>query len=179
MNELNYEELGLKVGFEIHQMLDTHKLFCNCPSTLRDEEPSMSVRRELRPTESELGEIDRAALAEAAKSKRFRYEVHPNSVCLVELDEEPPHPVNEEARDIALEAALLLNAEPVDEAHVMRKTVIDGSNTAGFQRTVLMATDGSLEIDGTEISLQTLCLEEDAARKVGESSDYVEYRLDR
>lgn len=179
MNELNYEELGLKVGFEIHQMLDTHKLFCNCPSTLRDEEPSMSVRRELRPTESELGEIDRAALAEAAKSKRFRYEVHPNSVCLVELDEEPPHPVNEEARDIALEAALMLNAEPVDEAHVMRKTVIDGSNTAGFQRTVLMATDGSLEIDGTEISLQTLCLEEDAARKVGESSDYVEYRLDR
>ncbi len=177
--DLDYEELGLKVGFEIHQELDTHKLFCNCPSNLKDEDPDMIVKRELRPTESELGEIDQAALAEAAKSKNFRYEVHEDSVCLVELDEEPPHPVNEEATDIALEATLLLNAMPVDEAHVMRKTVIDGSNTAGFQRTILIATNGNIEIDGSEISLQTFCLEEDAARKIEEGSDYVQYRLDR
>ncbi len=177
--DLDYEELGLKVGFEIHQELDTHKLFCDCPSNLKDEDPELIVKRELRPTESELGEIDQAALAEAAKSKKFRYEVHSDSVCLVELDEEPPHPVNEEATDIALEAALLLNATAVDEAHVMRKTVIDGSNTAGFQRTILIATDGDIEIDGSDISLQTFCLEEDAARKIEEGSDYVQYRLDR
>lgn len=179
MENLDYEELGLKIGFEIHQELDTHKLFCNCPSSLRDEEPPLSVTRELRATESELGEIDRAALAEAAKSKWFRYEVHPKSVCLVELDEEPPHPVNEEARDIALEASLLLNANPVDEAHIMRKTVIDGSNTAGFQRTILIATGGQMKVNGTEVSLPTICLEEDAARKVGERGDFIEYRLDR
>lgn len=177
--DLDYENLGLKVGFEIHQELDTHKLFCNCPSVLRDEEPEIVIDRELRPTESELGEIDRAALAEAAKSKRFKYEIHPDSVCLVELDEEPPHPVNEEARDIALEASLLLNAEPVDEAQVMRKTVIDGSNTAGFQRTILIATNGHIDINGAEISLQTICLEEDAARKIDETADFVKYRLDR
>lgn len=179
MSELDYDELGLKVGFEIHQELDTHKLFCDCPSELRDEDPSFTVKRELTPTESELGEIDRAALAEAAKSKRFRYEVNPESVCLVELDEEPPHPVNREAMEIALESSLLLNATPVDEAHVMRKTVIDGSNTAGFQRTILIATDGQLEVNGEEISLETICLEEDAARKIEEGEEYVTYRLDR
>ncbi len=177
--ELDYEELGLRAGFEIHQELDTHKLFCECPSELRDDDPSLTVNRELRPTESELGEIDRAALAEAEKSKRFRYEVHPDNVCLVELDEEPPHLVNEEALDIALEASLLMNANPADEAHVMRKTVIDGSNTAGFQRTILIATDGQIEISGINVSLPTICLEEDAARKTKESSNLVNYRLDR
>ncbi|KXB04311.1 glutamyl-tRNA amidotransferase [candidate division MSBL1 archaeon SCGC-AAA382A13] len=177
--KLDYEELGLKVGFEIHQELDTNKLFCECPSILKDEDPQVTVDRELRPTESELGEIDRAALAEEAKSKKFRYEVHPDSVCLVELDEEPPHLVNEEAIEIALEASLLLDANPADEAHVMRKTVIDGSNTAGFQRTILIATDGVMKINGNEISLPTICLEEDAARKIDETSEYVTYRLDR
>ncbi len=179
LEENNYKELGLKVGFEIHQELDTKKLFCDCPSDLTDEDPSMIVNRELRPTESELGEIDRAALAEEAKSKRFQYEVHPSSVCLVELDEEPPHPVNNEALNTALEVSLLLNSQPVDEAHIMRKTVIDGSNTAGFQRTILVATDGKIKHGDKEISLPTICLEEDAARKVKEKKDLVRYKLDR
>lgn len=179
MKERDYEELGLRVGLEIHQELDTHKLFCRCPSTLREEEAPLEMDRELRPTQSELGEIDRAALAEAVKGKYFRYRIHPDSVCLVEMDEEPPHPVNEKARDITLEIALLLNANPVDEAQVMRKTVIDGSNTAGFQRTILMATDGSLEVNGNRVSIPTICLEEDAARKVGEDANHINYQLDR
>ncbi|KXB04898.1 glutamyl-tRNA amidotransferase [candidate division MSBL1 archaeon SCGC-AAA833F18] len=179
MTEFDYDELGLLVGFEIHQELDTHKLFCNCPSELREEEPPLAIDRELRPTQSELGEIDQAALAEAAKRKWFRYKVHPDNVCLVEMDEEPPHSVNKEAQEIGLEIALLLNATPVDEAHVMRKTVIDGSNTAGFQRTILMATDGKLEINGIKVDIPTICLEEDAARKAGEEGDHVDYQLDR
>jgi len=173
-----YEKLGLKVGVEIHQELDTHKLFCRCPSALREGEPSLVVARRLRPTQSELGEVDRAAVAEAIKGKEFRYQVTDN-VCLVELDCEPPHPVNEEALDAALEIALLLNATPVDEAHVMRKIVIDGSNTTGFQRTILIATDGSVEVDGKTVSIPTICLEEDAARKVSEDRTSVDYRLDR
>jgi len=175
----DYEELGLRVGIEIHQELDTHKLFCNCPSTLREEEPPLEVRRRLRPTQSELGEVDRAALAEAIKGKGFRYDVYPETICLVELDEEPPHPLNEEALDIALEVALLLNAKPVDEAHTMRKIVIDGSNTCGFQRTTLVATDGHIETAGGRISIPTICLEEDAARKFGEDEELIDYRLDR
>jgi glutamyl-tRNA(Gln) amidotransferase subunit E len=177
--KLDYEKLGLKVGFEIHQELDTNKLFCNCPSTLREEEPPIKVRRRLRPTQSELGEIDRAALAEAIKGKGFRYHVYPDTICLVELDEEPPHPLNEKALDIALETALLLNAKPVDEAHTMRKTVIDGSNTCGFQRTTLVATDGHVDTAKGRIRIPTICLEEDAARKLGEDAELVDYRLDR
>ncbi len=177
--EPDYKKLGLKVGFEIHQELDTHKLFCNCPSKLREEDPAMHVRRRLRPTQSEMGEVDRAALAESVKGKGFSYQLYPDSVCLVELDEEPPHPVNGEALDITLEAAMLLNAGPVDEVHVMRKTVIDGSNTSGFQRTMLVATDGRLDVDGKSFKIQTVCLEEDAARKIGESAHLVDYRLDR
>jgi len=177
--ELNYGKLGLRVGFEIHQELDTHKLFCNCPSGLRDEEPRLGVKRRLRPTQSELGEVDRAALAEALKGKGFRYQLYPDSVCLVELDEEPPHPVNEEALDIALEAALLLGARPLDEVHTMRKIVIDGSNTCGFQRTLLIATGGRVKVDGKSFQIQTICLEEDAARKMGEGVELIDYRLDR
>ncbi|MGC8816521.1 MAG: Glu-tRNA(Gln) amidotransferase subunit GatE [Candidatus Hadarchaeum sp.] len=177
--DIDYRGIGLRVGFEIHQELETSKLFCSCPSRLRDDVPRLQVRRRLRPTQSELGEVDRAALAEAIKGKAFNYQVYPDTVCLVELDEEPPHPVNEEALDIALEVALLLEASPVDEVHVMRKIVIDGSNTCGFQRTMLVATDGSLMIDGRKIDIPTICLEEDAARKVGENGEVVEYRLDR
>jgi len=175
----DYKKLGLRVGFEIHQELDTRKLFCNCPSKLRDEEAPLKVKRKLRPTQSEMGEVDRAALAESLKDKGFLYQIYPDSVCLVELDEEPPHPINEEALEIALQIALLLKAKPVDEAHAMRKIVIDGSNTCGFQRTVLVATDGEAEINGKRFCIPTICLEEDAARKMGESSEHVDYRLDR
>lgn len=177
--KLDYGQLGLKVGFEIHQELSTHKLFCNCPSALREEEPPIKVRRRLRPTQSELGEVDRAALAEAIKGKGFRYHVYPETICLVELDEEPPHSLNEKALDIALEAAMLLNAKPVDEAHTMRKIVIDGSNTCGFQRTTLVATDGYIEAGEGRIHIPLICLEEDAARKFGEDAEIIDYRLDR
>ena len=175
----DYKKLGLRVGFEIHQELDTHKLFCNCPSKLRDEEAPLKVKRRLRPTQSEMGEVDRAALAEALKDKGFAYQLYPDSICLVEMDDEPPHPINEEALDIALEAALLLNAKPLDEVHTMRKIVIDGSNTCGFQRTILVATDGEVEINRKRFRISTICLEEDAARKMGESAERIDYRLDR
>jgi len=177
--KIDYEKLGLKVGFEIHQELSTHKLFCECPSTLQEKEPTIKVRRRLRPTQSELGEVDKAALAEAIKGKGFSYHVYPETICLVELDEEPPHPLNEEALNIALEISLLLNAKPVDEAHTMRKIVIDGSNTCGFQRTTLVATDGFIENAGGRIRLPMISLEEYAARKFGEGEELIEYRLDR
>lgn len=168
----------LRVGLEIHQELNTGKLFCNCKGELDDAPHLLIVKRRLRPTQSELGEVDRAALAEAIKGKAFRYEITKNS-CLVELDCEPPHTANEKALDAALEISLLLNATPVDEIHTMRKIVIDGSNTAGFQRTMLVATDGFVEADGKRYSIKTICLEEDAARKMGEDEHHVVYRLDR
>lgn len=165
----------LKIGFEIHQQLETNKLFCECPSVLREDEADIKVERRLRPTQSELGEIDRAALEEFLKGRSYIYEAYSTSNCLVELDEEPPHSPNQEAIDIALEIAMLLNAQPVDEVHFMRKIVIDGSNTSGFQRTAIIALDGRLD----DIRIPTICLEEEAARKIAEQDEKVIYRLDR
>ncbi len=170
---MDYEKLGFRAGLEIHQQLATHKLFCNCPSELKEEYIS-TFERILRPTQSEFGEIDKAALEEARRGKKFVYFASSSS-CLVEADEEPPHAANEEAIDVALTVALLLNADIVDEIHFMRKIVIDGSNTTGFQRTALIALNGRID----DIGIETICLEEDAARKIGEDGKKVKYALDR
>ncbi len=175
---MDYRALGLKVGLEVHQQLATRKLFCDCASRLVDEPGGERFERRLRPTQSELGEIDAAAIEEARRHLTFVYEATSNS-CLVEADEEPPHPPNVEALDTALEVALLLDARPVREVDFMRKIVIDGSNTAGFQRSGLVALDGTITLDGKKIGIPTVMLEEDAARKIGEKEGEVVYRLDR
>ncbi|MEM2842834.1 MAG: Glu-tRNA(Gln) amidotransferase subunit GatE [Candidatus Bathyarchaeia archaeon] len=180
MMALNYEEAGLKVGIEIHCQLDTErKLFCNCITKLSTEPPSLKFIRRLRPTQSELGQIDPAALFEFKKGKMIVYEADPESCCLVEMDEEPPHELNKEALEAALTIALLLNAEPIEEIHVMRKVVIDGSNTTGFQRTAAVALNGFIQVENKKIQIEHVSLEEDAARKTGESGLTVSYRIDR
>lgn len=139
----------------------------------------MTFVRRLRPTQSELGQLDPAALFEFQKGKLITYEADEETTCLVELDEEPPHPLNQEALEVALTVSLLLNAHPLDEIHVMRKVVIDGSNTTGFQRTSVVALNGKLVVDGKDIPVQQVTLEEDAGRKTGETKDSVTFRLDR
>ena len=176
--ERDYEELGLKCGLEIHQQLDTKKLFCDCHSNLVDEEGD-TYKRELRPTESELGEVDEAAKMEALKGLKFRYQSPKSSSCLVELDEEPPEGPDEEALDLALTMALYADADIMDEIQFMRKIVIDGSNTSGFQRTSLIAMNGELEVEGKKIGIPSICLEEDAARSIEEKKGEKVYRLDR
>ena len=168
------------MGLEVHRQLDTReKLFCSCPTTLRTDEPDVTVVRKLRPTQSEIGEVDRAALFEFEKRKTIVYEAYEDTTCLVELDEEPPHELNREALEIALQVALLLGSTPVDEVHVMRKIVIDGSTPFGFQRTCVVALGGSIEVGGKAIPIQHVGLEEDAGRKTGEDAQTVRYRLDR
>src|SRR5207245_1958561 len=73
----------------------------------------------------------------------------------------------------------LFNARPMDEIHVMRKVVIDGSNTTGFQRTAIISLNGKLNVDGKEIPIEQITLEEDSGRKTGESKNSVTFRLDR
>jgi glutamyl-tRNA(Gln) amidotransferase subunit E len=179
---IDYKKLGLKCGIEIHQQLDTKKLFCSCPSQIREDEPDVRVKRKMRVVAGELGDIDPAALYEFLKDREIIYEAYFDSNCLVELDEEPPHVLNEEALSIALEISLLLNATIIPELQIMRKTVIDGSNPSGFQRTVLIAVDGSLETSEGRVEIPTICLEEDAARKIreeGKGGNKVFYRVDR
>lgn len=177
---MDWEKLGLKMGLEIHQQLNTqHKLFCPCKTELIDDEHNELIKRNLRPTQSELGEIDRAALQESLRNLNFQYEAYNYNTCLVETDDEPPHSLNEEALEISITIAALMNMHIVDEFHTMRKQVIDGSNTGGFQRTGLVATDGYLDTPYGRVAIESLGLEEDAARRIETTDDYTEFRLDR
>ncbi|MCE4618623.1 MAG: Glu-tRNA(Gln) amidotransferase subunit GatE [Desulfurococcales archaeon] len=176
---VDYEKLGLKVGLEIHQQLATKgKLFCPCPAELTEED-SDEFERRLRPTRGEAGDVDIAALFEWRKGRSYLYEAPHHHSCLVEADEEPPHEINDEALIITMAVAKALNSHIVDEVHVMRKIVIDGSNTTGFQRTAVIALGGKIDVDGKEVPIETICLEEDASRKIREEGLRIRYRLDR
>jgi glutamyl-tRNA(Gln) amidotransferase subunit E len=177
--KLDYRGLGLTVGLEIHQQLATKtKLFCSCPAELTDEEHDV-FERKLRPTRSEMGEVDIAALFEWKKGRIYEYQAPISHSCLVEADEEPPHPINREAVIIAMAVAKALGSWIVDEVHVMRKVVIDGSNTSGFQRTAIIALGGGIKVGDKIYSIETIAVEEDASRKVKEEGLRTVYRLDR
>ena len=176
---MNYNSLKFKAGLEIHQQLETSKLFCDCPSSLTDKKPSTKLKRKLGAVAGESNEIDIAALHETLKNKKFIYEGFEENTCSIEFDEEPPHEVNKNALGIALQVALLLNAKIPDELQVMRKTVIDGSNTSGFQRTILVGRDGYIKTSKGKVRISVICLEEDSARKVKEEKNSTTFRLDR
>ena len=170
----------LTSGIEIHQQLDIGaKLFCKCPIEMRsNEDKTHQIVRFLNPTKSEMGKIDQAAAKEGVLKRKFIYNAYP-STCLVEEDDEPPHRINMEALKVAIEIGRMLNMKLVDEVHVMRKIVVDGSNTAGFQRTALIGTDGYIELDGKRYGITVLCLEEEACQKVEERKGEVVFSLDR
>ncbi len=172
---------GLKVGIEIHQQLDTKKLFCGCRSELRSDEPDVIVKRKLYAVAGETGKVDVAAAYEETKKRTYVYEGYSdfNGTCEVEFDESPPREINQEALRIALQISLLLNAKPVAVSQVMRKTVVDGSNTSGFQRTLLVARNGYVEVNGKKIGIDSVILEEDSARRISETKESVNFRLDR
>ncbi len=174
----DYKKLKLKAGLEIHQQLNTHKLFCNCPSILRNDDFLFSVKRKLNPVIGESGTIDSAVLYEKTKNKEFDYQVYDTN-CLVELDEEPPHDINQEALEIALQIALLMKCKIFSNTQIMRKTIIDGSNTSGFQRTTLIAYDGQIETSEGIVKIDSIALEEDSARPVERKENLTIYKLDR
>ncbi|PIN69721.1 Glu-tRNA(Gln) amidotransferase GatDE subunit E [Candidatus Woesearchaeota archaeon CG11_big_fil_rev_8_21_14_0_20_43_8] len=179
MDDIDYEKIGLIAGIEIHQQLDTKKLFCRCPSMIRDDKSHMVVKRWLRASAGETGGIDQAAKAEMQKQKYYLYEAYEDTTCLVELDEEPPHPMNRDALDVVLQVCGLLRSDVVDTIQIMRKVVVDGSNTSGFQRTALVGLDGNIEVDGLKVKIPTICIEEDAAKIVEQADGYSRYNLSK
>lgn len=174
-------EAKLKCGLEVHQQLDTGKLFCRCPGKLHDEEKfDYKISRRLRPVASELGEFDAAALEAHQKGLTFEYQAFLDCNCPIELDDQPPLPANEKALETVLQIALMSNSTVIPFCQPMRKLVIDGSNVSGFQRTALIAVNGELLLPtGKKIGIQSLALEEDAARPMKKTDSLVIYRLDR
>jgi glutamyl-tRNA(Gln) amidotransferase subunit E len=179
MSEFSINDVGVKVGLEIHQQLATNKkLFCNC-TPIETEEYSIKFQRKLRAAKSELGEYDPAALFEKSKSKSIMYFANPESSCLVEQDEEPPHELDVDAKRISLIIASALKSEIFSEVYPMRKTVVDGSNTTGFQRTMLISQGGYFEVEDEKIGIQSICLEEDAAKILGDEGSVRKFGLER
>ncbi|MEK6940520.1 MAG: Glu-tRNA(Gln) amidotransferase subunit GatE [Nanoarchaeota archaeon] len=177
---IDYQKLNFKCGLEIHQQLNTNKLFCDCPSLVNDgAEPDIFFSRKLRAVAGESGMIDNAAKFESKKNRIFKYEACSSSACLVELDEEPPHMVNRHAVEVVVQVAKLFKAVLVDEVQFMRKTVIDGSNVSGFQRTALIAYNGMLDTSKGPVKIDSICLEEESAKKIKVKDDTVTYRIDR
>lgn len=175
----DYKKLGLISGIEIHAQLEGRKLFCDCPTTIRDDTPDFQVRRKLKAVVGETGKIDVAAQKEQNKNKDFIYQGYDNTTCLVELDEEPPHIMNKNALNLCIQMCKFLKCKFVDEIQVMRKIVVDGSNTSGFQRTSLVGFDGTIDVEGHEIDINSVCLEEDACKIVQRKAHEDIYNLSR
>ncbi|HIG34189.1 MAG TPA: Glu-tRNA(Gln) amidotransferase subunit GatE [Candidatus Poseidoniales archaeon] len=180
--------LGFMCGLEIHQQLATAKLHSRMPSKLyeykSEDIPSDWPRstRRLRASQGESGETDVAARFEQRRNRTFEY-VQPPNAGLIELDESPPRNHEPEAVDVVLTMAALMDAKPIPNLQTMRKTVVDGSNTSGFQRTTIVATGGKIEADSSQVGIDVISLEEDSARKLetkrSESGETVVYNLDR
>ena len=180
---IDYKKIGLKVGIEIHQRLATKtKLFCNCSTEISDEEkPVFEFSRKLRPTASETGEVDNAAMQEFLKDKEFIYYTYPNC-CSVETDSKFPNELNKEALIISLQLSKMLKIQIPDILQIMRKVVIDGSNTTGYQRTMLIGKgdkNSYIETSFGRVYIQDLNLEEESATKIKEEKNKIYYRLDR
>ena len=184
----NTEQLGFMCGIEVHQQLATGKLHSRQPSELFDvtidtvPEDWPRYARKLRLASGEGGKVDVAARFEKRRNRSFVYIQSPNSG-LIELDESPPLSHDSDALEVALTVSAMLGAKPVGAVQTMRKTVVDGSNTSGFQRTSLISTDGKLKTDTGDVGIDVLCLEEDSARKLDtiptDQGEQVIYNLDR
>ena len=180
--DIDYKSIGFKCGLEIHQALDTGKLFCNCSSALIEKGEFTEIKRHLRPVAGETGTVDASARFESLRKRNFIYHAYKGEACLVEMDAEPPHDINEKAKKTALLFAMLLNMDIPDEIHVMRKTVTDGSATSGFQRTALVATGNDksyLDTSKGKVYLENMSLEEDASKIMEKAGNKVHYSLSR
>jgi len=177
----DWQKLGFKSGLEIHQQLLTkRKLFCRCPAGIYNNESyDAEILRHMRPTLSELGEYDPTALMEFKTRKEIVYQLINETVCTYEMDDAPPFEMDDEALDIAIETAMLLRLNLVSELHIARKQYLDGSIPTGFQRTTILGNDGTIPLNGRDIGIEQLGLEEDSCRIISDIGHTVTFRTDR
>ena len=177
---IDYAEVGLIAGLEVHQQLLTErKLFCNCPAGVYTKEHDGAVLRHMRPTLSELGEYDGTALMEFKTHKNIIYLLNKKNVCTYEMDDTPPFLVNQQALDMAVEQCLMLGCDIIDEVHIARKQYLDGSIPTGFQRTAIVGVEGELPFLGRRLSITHVSVEEDSCREVSDRGHLIVWRADR
>ncbi|MGE5362307.1 MAG: Glu-tRNA(Gln) amidotransferase subunit GatE, partial [Bacteroidales bacterium] len=177
---IDYAEVGLIAGLEVHQQLFTErKMFCHCPARRYTTNHDGEVLRHMRPTLSELGEYDGTALMEFKTKKNIIYLLHKENVCTYEMDDTPPFLVNQDAVDVAIEQCLMLGCDIVDEVHIARKQYLDGSIPTGFQRTAIVGVNGRLPFRGRHISITQVSVEEDSCREVSDEGHLIVWRTDR
>ncbi len=193
--EIDYEKEGMMCGLEFHQQLlapyddrevskvNGSKLFCSCPAILREDDAHFTVHRQFRAVSGETGDIDISAQFEKLKQAETIYEGFEDTNCLIELDEEPILPINEEAlyRSLAI-AKKIFGLELGYELLIFRKSIIDECNTSGFQRTSQIAyisNNSFIDVDGKKIGIYQANLEEDSAKNVGREGNIRKFRLDR
>jgi len=179
-DSIDYAEIGLIAGLEVHQQLLTEiKMFCRCPARRYTTTHDGEVLRHMRPTLSELGEYDGTALMEFKTRKNIIYLLHEDNVCTYEMDDTPPFLVNQRAVDVAIEQCLMLGCDIVDEVHIARKQYLDGSIPTGFQRTAIVGVNGTLPFRGRELSITQVSVEEDSCREVSDRGHLIVWRTDR
>ena len=175
-----YKGIGFMCGLEIHQRLDTaSKLFCGCSTNPENDVEYAHVDRQQRAVAGELGAIDPSARFEESRQRVFRYKVYRNSSCLVDIDEEPPHEINQDALSIALSIARAFGMPIFDELQPMRKEVVDGSDPSAFQRTVLIGRGGKIAIDGVPVDITDMSLEEESSGIINTENNVITYDTSR
>ncbi|MCK4730608.1 MAG: hypothetical protein KAT28_04780 [Candidatus Aenigmarchaeota archaeon] len=107
-------------------------------------------------------------MQEFLKEKEFTYYSYPNC-CSVETDSKFPNELNKEALLISLQLSKMLKIQTPDILQIMKKIVIDGSNTIGYQRTLLVGKgdeNSYIETSFGKVYIQDLNLEEESATKI-------------
>jgi glutamyl-tRNA(Gln) amidotransferase subunit E len=171
--------MKIKCGFEWHVQIDSGKLFCRCESEIKENKDFKEIERYIRPSFGETGKIDASAEFEGQKMKTIVYKLFDDTDCLVDIDEEPPHEIDNKALSVGVEMSYALNSYLLKNLIFMRKTIADGSNTTGFQRTAVLALNGAFKFKDKTITIDTISLEEDSARKDSEDENKAVYFLDR
>ena len=178
----DYSKLGFKCGIELHQELDVGKLFCSCCSSMKEEGQIMEVSRKLRLVAGETGDVDPAVQYEFFRDRTFVYHGYQHEACLVDIDAEPPHKINQDALEIALKVAFILKMQVPSIIRIMRKVVADGSAPSGFQRTSVVGLGVScskLETSKGPVGMMSMNLEEDSCKIEKRAGNKVYYSLSR